>query len=66
MRAARACARSCTCPFWGTLSESLVSWHSSSFGRLCCITACTIMRAIGMRAERADTAQTKLADHDSE
>ena len=33
---ARACARSCTCPFLGTLSESLVSWHSSSFGRLCC------------------------------
>jgi hypothetical protein len=22
----------------GTLSESLVSWHSSSFGRLCCAT----------------------------
>jgi len=29
-KAARACARSCTCPFLGTgtLSESLVSWHS--------------------------------------
>jgi hypothetical protein len=45
-KAARACARlgSCTCPFFklGTLSESLVSWHSgffsSSFGALCCVT----------------------------
>ena len=35
---ARACARSCTCPLFGTLSESLVSWHSS-FGRLCCVTS---------------------------
>jgi hypothetical protein len=31
--------RSCTCPFLRTLSESLVSWHSSPFGRLCCITS---------------------------
>jgi hypothetical protein len=37
----RARLGSCPCPFWGTLSraESLVSWHSSSFGRLCCITS---------------------------
>ena len=28
----RACARSCTCLFLGALSESLASWHSSSFG----------------------------------
>jgi hypothetical protein len=27
-KAASACARSCTCPFLGTLSESLMSWHS--------------------------------------
>ena len=38
-KVARACAQSCTCPFLGALSESLVSWHSSSFGRLCCITS---------------------------
>jgi hypothetical protein len=29
----------CTCPFLGTLFMSRVSWHSSSFGRLCCVTS---------------------------
>jgi hypothetical protein len=31
--------RSCTCPLLGTLSESLVSWHSLSLGGLCCGTS---------------------------
>jgi hypothetical protein len=38
-KTARACAQSCTCSFLGTLSESLVSWYCSSFGRLRCVTS---------------------------
>jgi hypothetical protein len=58
--AARACARSC--PFWGRLCESLVSWHASSFGRLCsgCVTSIYSRVATFQPVDTSEGAQAAL------
>jgi hypothetical protein len=49
----------CT-PFLGTLSESLVSWHTSSFGRLCCVTSIYSRVARFKPVDTSDVAQAAL------
>ncbi len=47
-------------PFLGTLTESLLSWHSSSFGGLCCVTSIYSRVARFKPVDTSEVAQASL------